>query len=160
MALRLVHDGTGDHRPLRHPAGKLVEPLAVGLALQDGFRWPRGGYGVGVTMNALSIPHVHGGIWSAGATGRATVPSALLRQASYLATLGGAIGARAKAELPYLRQEAAEIRARSTGDWFEKPQVSAPESPLEELPRHDHALDLMGALVDLGDPASEGSFRG
>src|SRR5260370_23450331 len=33
----------------------------------------------------------------------------------------------------------------------EKPQVSAPESPLKQLPGDHHALDLVGALVDLGD---------
>jgi hypothetical protein len=33
----------------------------------------------------------------------------------------------------------------------EKPQVSGLISLLEELPCHDHALDLVGALVDLGD---------
>jgi hypothetical protein len=41
--------------------------------------------------------------------------------------------------------------ARVTRDWFAKPQVSGPLSALEELPRHHHPLDLVGALVDLGD---------
>ena len=31
------------------------------------------------------------------------------------------------------------------------PQVSGPKSPLQELAGHHHALDLVGALVDLGD---------
>jgi hypothetical protein len=30
---------------------------------------------------------------------------------------------------------------------------------LQELPGHDHALDLVGALVDLGDSGPSGSFR-
>jgi len=36
-------------------------------------------------------------------------------------------------------------------DGSEKPQVGGPISPLEQLPRQHHALDLVGALVDLGD---------
>jgi len=34
-----------------------------------------------------------------------------------------------------------------------------PISLLKQLPRHDHALDLVGALVDLGDRGPAGSFR-
>jgi hypothetical protein len=49
--------------------------------------------------------------------------------------------------------------ARVTRDWFAKPQVSGLYSALEQLPRHDHALDLVGALVDLGDRGPGGSFR-
>jgi hypothetical protein len=35
----------------------------------------------------------------------------------------------------------------------------APISILQELPGDDHALDLVGALVDLGDRGPPGSFR-
>ncbi len=41
----------------------------------------------------------------------------------------------------------------------ENPQVNGHKSALEELPRHDHALDLVGALVDLGDRGLAGSLR-
>ena len=34
-----------------------------------------------------------------------------------------------------------------------------PRSALQELAGHDHALDLVGALVDLGDRGPVGSFR-
>jgi hypothetical protein len=40
-----------------------------------------------------------------------------------------------------------------------KPHVSGPTSALQELPGHDHALDLAGALVDLGDRGPADSFR-
>src|SRR5713101_206284 len=43
------------------------------------------------------------------------------------------------------------LAARFTQDRFEKPQVSGPISALEELAGHHHALNLVGALVDLGD---------
>jgi hypothetical protein len=53
---------------------------------------------------------------------------------------------------------------RSSG----KPQLSGPKLALEQLPGHDHALDLVGALVDLGvlrgldppDPGLDLSGRG
>jgi NAD(P)-dependent dehydrogenase (short-subunit alcohol dehydrogenase family) len=35
----------------------------------------------------------------------------------------------------------------------------ASTSTLQQLPGHDHALDLVGPLVDLGDRGSAGSFR-
>jgi hypothetical protein len=43
-------------------------------------------------------------------------------------------------------------------------ETRQPPSPgrlpaLEQLPGHHHALDLVGALVDLGDRGSAGSFR-
>jgi hypothetical protein len=38
-------------------------------------------------------------------------------------------------------------------------QLSALNSPLEELAGHDDPLDLVGALVDLGDRESKGSLR-
>ncbi len=38
-------------------------------------------------------------------------------------------------------------------------QASAQKSALEELPGHDHALDLVGALVDLSDRGPAGSSR-
>jgi hypothetical protein len=41
--------------------------------------------------------------------------------------------------------------ARFTRDTFEKPQFSGPMSALQKLAGHDHALDLVGARVDLGD---------
>jgi hypothetical protein len=41
----------------------------------------------------------------------------------------------------------------------EKPQVSRAELPLQQLTGHHHALDLVGALVDLGDRGPGGSFR-
>jgi hypothetical protein len=40
-----------------------------------------------------------------------------------------------------------------------KTQVSTVELFLQELPGHDHALDLVGALVDLGDRGPWDSFR-
>ncbi len=52
----------------------------------------------------------------------------------------------------------AGLAARFTQDGFEKPQVSAPKSALQELAGHHHALDLVGALVDLGDRGPAGSF--
>jgi len=51
------------------------------------------------------------------------------------------------------------LAARFTRDRLEKPQVSALISALEQLPRHHHPLDLVGALVDLGDRGPWGSFR-
>ncbi len=44
-------------------------------------------------------------------------------------------------------------------DRFEKTQVSALLSALKELAGHDRALDLVGALVDLGDRGLADSFR-
>jgi hypothetical protein len=41
----------------------------------------------------------------------------------------------------------------------ENPQASGRLPALEELPRHHHALDLIGPLVDLGDRGPAGSFR-
>jgi hypothetical protein len=43
--------------------------------------------------------------------------------------------------------------------WFEKMQASAPELVLQELPGHHHALDLAGALADLGGRRPVGSYR-
>jgi hypothetical protein len=43
-------------------------------------------------------------------------------------------------------------------DRFEKPQFSGLILALEELAGHDHALDLAGALVDLGDRGPRSSF--
>jgi hypothetical protein len=43
------------------------------------------------------------------------------------------------------------LAARFTRDGLKKPQVNTPVSPLEQLPGHHHALDLVGALIDLGD---------
>jgi 8-oxo-dGTP pyrophosphatase MutT (NUDIX family) len=45
------------------------------------------------------------------------------------------------------------------GNRLEKPQVSAHKSTLEQFAGHDDALDLVGALVDLGDRRLPGSFR-
>ena len=42
------------------------------------------------------------------------------------------------------------LAARRRRARAEKTQVSAAETLLQELPRHHHALDLLGALVDLG----------
>jgi len=42
---------------------------------------------------------------------------------------------------------------------LEKPQVSDPSPALEQLAGHDQALDLVGALVDLGDRRAAASFR-
>jgi hypothetical protein len=42
---------------------------------------------------------------------------------------------------------------------YKKPQVRDEESALKQLPSHDHALDLVGALIDLGDRGPGGSFR-
>jgi hypothetical protein len=42
---------------------------------------------------------------------------------------------------------------------YTSPQVSDRLSTLEQLAGHDHALDLVGALVDLGDSRAGGSFR-
>jgi len=39
-----------------------------------------------------------------------------------------------------------------------KPQFNGLILPLQELPGHHHALDLVGALVDLGDRGRTGSF--
>jgi hypothetical protein len=33
------------------------------------------------------------------------------------------------------------------------------QSALKELPRHHHPLDLVGAIVDLGDRGPDGGFR-
>src|ERR1700676_4229143 len=43
------------------------------------------------------------------------------------------------------------LTASFTRDGFENTQFRDPMSPLEQLAGHDHALDLVGALVDLGD---------
>jgi hypothetical protein len=51
------------------------------------------------------------------------------------------------------------LAARSARDSFEKSQLSAPIELLEQLAGHDHALDLVGALVDLGDLGPARSFR-
>jgi len=56
---------------------------------------------------AKEAPQVAGVILLAAGT--ESTSAALLRQTSYLATLGGTIGAGAKAQLPYLRQEVAAI---------------------------------------------------
>jgi hypothetical protein len=40
-----------------------------------------------------------------------------------------------------------------------RPAASARFGWLEQLPRHYHALDLVRALIDLGDRGSRGSFR-
>ena len=45
------------------------------------------------------------------------------------------------------RRRTARFPARRTRE----PQVSGRISPLQQLPRHHHPLDLVGALVDLGD---------
>ena len=42
------------------------------------------------------------------------------------------------------------LAARFMRDGFENPQVNGLISALEELSRHHHPLDLVGALVDLG----------
>jgi hypothetical protein len=52
----------------------------------------------------------------------------------------------------------ADLAARFTPERFEKLQVRAPKSAPEQLPSHHHALDLVGALVDLGDRGPAGSF--
>jgi hypothetical protein len=51
------------------------------------------------------------------------------------------------------------LAARFTQVDPEKPQVSAPLSALEQLPGHYHPLDLVRALIDLGDRGPAGSFR-
>ena len=42
------------------------------------------------------------------------------------------------------------LAASLTGERLEKSQVSGPMPLLEQLAGHDYALDLVGALVDLG----------
>ena len=51
------------------------------------------------------------------------------------------------------------LTARFTRDKPEKPQARTLISALQELPGHDYALDLVGALVDLGDRGPARSFR-
>jgi hypothetical protein len=51
------------------------------------------------------------------------------------------------------------LAARFKRDVSKNPQVSARISPLEQLPRQHHALDLISPLVDLGDRGPVGSFR-
>ncbi len=64
--------------------------------------------------------------------------------------------------MPYPR--AADIpgmagQATGPGDWLYRiEQVSALFSALQQLPGHHHALDLVGALVDLGDRGPGSSF--
>ena len=60
---------------------------------------------------------------------------------------------QASNRLPGTRERAVRLggpAARSTQESCENPQVSALVSALEQLPGHHDALDLVGALVDLG----------
>jgi hypothetical protein len=89
--------------------------------------------------------------------------SVLARQAAHPAALGSAWiqhGVRKRREITGInrvnrtRERAASLvglAARFTRDKPEKPQVSALISPLEQLPRHHHPLDLVRPLINLGD---------
>jgi len=54
--------------------------------------------------------------------------------------------------------------ARESASWPPRPRSGQAQFPqvrllLQQLAGHDHALDLVGALVDLGDRRAAGSSR-